>query len=1101
MTSPLRALIVDDSADDTELLLRELRRGSYDPVHLRVDTAEGMLAALSAGTWDIVFSDFTMLQFSAFDALAELRNSGQDIPFIIISGTVGEDRAVTAMKAGAHDYILKGNLHRLVPAVERELRQASLRAQRKQAEEALQDAEARYRLLFEQSPDAILLVDVATGQVIEANERAWMQLGYTREEFAHLRISDYEALEKPEETTKHMRTVASEGRDSFDTLHRMKTGEIRNVHVWTKTIILSGRRLFYAIFQDMTERTRENALLHLQSAALNAAANAMIITDRGGQIEWVNPAFSELTGYAVEEAIGKNPRELVKSGAHDELFFKNLWDTILSGHVWRGEITNRRKDGSLYLERETITPVRDTHGEIAHFIAVKRDLTEEKELEAQFLQAQKMESVGRLAGGIAHDFNNLLNVINGTAVLALEQLREDDPLRGDLNEIRRAGERAASLTSQLLAMSRRQILKPEVVDLSALVTDMRSMLQRLISEDIELVVVPAKGSCAVQADPGQVEQVVMNLAVNARDAMPTGGTLRMETQAVEVAATDGAAHAAGKAGPYVLLTVSDSGFGMDEATRMRIFEPFFTGWKTSMQADADGFLRGRQAVPAWRGLAVATEYLAHRLRDTRFWYIQLLVAIGTISHYSIEEFGYTDPLETMHNLTIMLYLLPLLYAALTFGWEGAIFTAIWAAVLTSPSTWIWHHSGYHWFSEVSQLFVTLSVGIIVAWRVDRETEQRRRAETTSAELALLNEIGGSLSYAPDVERELPLMLRRLADGLSCTFVWICLSAESEGGAPLILQEPAHAGSSTSRGTILDCHRELKERHQSTIVRGKLVAVSLLGEDRMLGSLGGVTTEADGWTAERLGLLTTIAAQVGVALENARLYRERQESLQSYVRQVTQAQEEERRRIARDLHDETAQELVQLTRKLEELRRDVEPALGPSVDHLLAKTRDALSSVRRFSRDLRPSVLDDLGLVAALETTVEEVDRRLPQGARVEVVGTPRRVDLAVEVALFRIGQEALRNVEKHARAKSVAVGLVFADDLIRLSVTDDGDGFTTPANAATDLPRRGKLGLVGMRERAELVGASFDLQSAPGLGTRITVDVPQGRGVGPASPS
>lgn len=520
-----------------------------------------------------------------------------------------------------------------------------------------------------------------------------------------------------------------------------------------------------------------------------------------------------------------------------------------------------------------------------------------------------------------------------------------------------------------------------------------------------------------------------------------------------------------------------------------------------MQANADGLLRGHQAGPAWRGLAAATEYLGHRLRDRRFWYIQLLVAIGTISHYAIEVFGYTDPMETMHNVTILLYLLPLLYAALIFGWEGAIFTAIWAALLTSPSTWIWHHSGYHWFSEISQLFVTLSVGIIVAWRVDLETAQRRRAETTSAELALLNEIGGSLSYAPDVEHELSHVLHRMTDGLSCTSVWICLGPESEGRTPLVLEESTQAGPSASRSTILDCDRELRERHQATIVRGKLVAVSLLGEDRMLGSLGGVTTEADGWTAERLGLLTTIAAQVGVAVENARLYRERQESLQSYVRQVTQAQEEERRRIARELHDETAQELVQLTRALEELRRDVEPALGPSVDHLLAKTRETLSSVRRFSRDLRPSVLDDLGLVAALETTVEEVDRRLPLGARVEVVGTPRRVDLAVEVALFRICQEALRNVEKHARAKSVAVGLIFADDLIRLSVTDDGDGFTTTANPATELPRRGKLGLVGMRERAALVGASFDLQSAPGLGTRITVDVPQGHGVGPASSS
>ena len=449
---PLRAMIVEDSEDDTGLLLRELRRGSYDPVHLRVETAETMSAALADRAWDIVFSDFTMPQFNAFAALAQLHKSGQDIPFIIISGTIGEDRAVTAMKAGAHDYILKGNLKRLLPAVERELREARMRASRKQAEDALR----------------------------------------------------------------------------------------------------------------------------LQSAALNATSNAIIITDRNGTIEWVNPAFTALTGYSAVDAIGKNPRELVKSGVHAQVFYKDLWDTILAGNVWHGEVTNRRKDGSLYSEEQSITPVKDARGEIAHFVEITRDLTEKKQLEAQFLQSQKMEVVGRLAAGIAHDFNNLLNVINGTAVLASEELREGDPLRADLEDIRRAGERAASLTRQLLSFSRQQIVKPDVFDLSTLVTDLSSMLRRVIGEDIDLVVVPARSPCSVSADPGQIEQVIMNLVVNARDAIPAHGTLRVESQAIELDETHSASHPSAKPGPYVRLTVSDSGLGMDEATRARIFEPFFT---------------------------------------------------------------------------------------------------------------------------------------------------------------------------------------------------------------------------------------------------------------------------------------------------------------------------------------------------------------------------------------------------------------------------------------------------------------------------------------------------------------------------------------------
>jgi PAS domain S-box-containing protein len=337
-----------------------------------------------------------------------------------------------------------------------------------------------------------------------------------------------------------------------------------------------ARGTFVAVFDDITERKRAEAELRLQSAALNAAANGIVITDRDGSIAWINPAFTALTGYSAEEAIGKNPRELVKSGVHDQAFYKHLWDTILTGNVWHGEMTNRRKDGTLYAEDMTITPVKDAGGEITHFIAIKRDLTEEKRLEAQFLQAQKMESVGRLAGGIAHDFNNLLTVINGTADLASMKLREGDPLRTVFLHIRQAGDRAASLTRQLLAFSRKQIMKPEVLNLSTLVADLRSMLQRLIREDIDLVVVPAQDLGSVRADPGQIEQVVINLVVNARDAMPDGGTLTIETRDVQLDEAQAGMHPSMQPGPHVMLAVSDTGVGMDEATRMRIFEPFFT---------------------------------------------------------------------------------------------------------------------------------------------------------------------------------------------------------------------------------------------------------------------------------------------------------------------------------------------------------------------------------------------------------------------------------------------------------------------------------------------------------------------------------------------
>ncbi|MDP2319435.1 MAG: PAS domain S-box protein [Acidobacteriota bacterium] len=333
-----------------------------------------------------------------------------------------------------------------------------------------------------------------------------------------------------------------------------------------------------AIQRDITERKHAEESLRLQSAALNAAPDAIVITDRAGGIEWVNPAFTQLTGYTAEEALGKSPRDLVKSGKHASAFYKQLWETIRAGRTWRGEIINRRKDGRLYTEDQTVTPIRDASGAITHFVAIKKDMTEHLQLEAQFRQAQKMESVGQLASGIAHDFNNLLTVINGMADLVLAQVSQDDPVHADVQEILHAGERAATLTRQLLAFSRQQILEPRVLSLNTVVAGMESLLRRLLGEDIDLMVMLTPGVSHVKVDPGQIEQVITNLAVNARDAMPLGGELIIETHNVTIDEDYTPEHGVVMPSPgsYVLLAVSDSGVGMDEATRARIFEPFFT---------------------------------------------------------------------------------------------------------------------------------------------------------------------------------------------------------------------------------------------------------------------------------------------------------------------------------------------------------------------------------------------------------------------------------------------------------------------------------------------------------------------------------------------
>jgi two-component system cell cycle sensor histidine kinase/response regulator CckA len=441
--------------------------------------------------------------------------------------------------------------------------------------------EARVAGILQTSVDGILTTD-ARGIILQFNAGAEKIFGYTAREVVGQNID----LLLPERArTAHEGHVArfaagpegsrATGQDA-QLEGRRKNGEIFPADISISKLAEGDDTMLTAVVRDATERTRAEADLHLQSTALNAAADPMFITDRDGTIAWINAAFTEGTGYSAEEAIGRNTRALLRSGGHDRAFYKELWDTILAGKVWRGEMTNRRKDGSLYPETQTITPVRNARGEISHFIAVERDLTKDKKLQAQFLQAHKMESVGRLAGGVAHDFNNLLSVIIGWTEMALTDLPADHPVRESLEEVIKAGEGAASLTTQLLAFSRQQLVEPTLFHPNDLVVETDKMLRRLIGEDIEMVTRTDPELGTVKMDRGQFDQVLMNLVVNARDAMPEGGKLTIETANVVLDAEYSRKNPGMTPGEYVMLAVSDSGVGMSDEIKTHIFEPFFT---------------------------------------------------------------------------------------------------------------------------------------------------------------------------------------------------------------------------------------------------------------------------------------------------------------------------------------------------------------------------------------------------------------------------------------------------------------------------------------------------------------------------------------------
>jgi PAS domain S-box-containing protein len=316
--------------------------------------------------------------------------------------------------------------------------------------------------------------------------------------------------------------------------------------------------------------------LRLQTAALDATANAIVIADISGTIIWANPAFTRLTGFPVSYAAGRRPAELLKSGRHEPEFYRRMWRTILAGEIWQGEVVNRRMDGSLYTEDMTITPVTNESGVVTHFIAVKQDITQRKQLEEQFRQAQKMESIGRLAGGVAHDFNNQLSVILGHTDIALESLDPSHPVRDDLEAVRQAARRSSDLTRQLLTFARKKSVSPRVLDLNERVHASLRMLQRLIGENIRLDWTPAEPLWPVRADPTSIDQILTNLCVNARDAIPDVGTIGITTANVLLQPDDCAGVPDAAPGAYVLLDVTDSGSGIDPSILSSIFEPFFT---------------------------------------------------------------------------------------------------------------------------------------------------------------------------------------------------------------------------------------------------------------------------------------------------------------------------------------------------------------------------------------------------------------------------------------------------------------------------------------------------------------------------------------------
>jgi PAS domain S-box-containing protein len=453
-----------------------------------------------------------------------------------------------------------------------------LRADR--AERVVRENQARYRNLVEGTEDLVLQLD-QSGTISFANRGAARALGIPSESLIGMAFAD---ILPPGERELHERMLQDwrgGGEDhALEARHEGAGGRVLDV-LWRVTAITDpsdGSQGFNAIGRDVTRLRAAGAERRMLSAAIEQTGEIVIVTNAQGTIEYVNPAFEQVTGFSRAEAIGRTPA-ILKSGEHEPAFYRELWETIRSGRSWRGRLTNRRKDGTLYVEDAVISPVRDDAGWVTHYVGVMRDISAAVQLQERLQQAEKLEAIGMLAGGIAHDFNNLLTPILGYAELLEMQSASADPSQAAIREIHRAAADAQRLTEQLLTFGRKQRLEPSVIDLGELVARASQILRRAIREDVEIVITRGDEPSQVKVDVQQIEQVLMNLAVNAQDAMPTGGRMQIDTRTT-AASVQVLPNAGPASGTYAVLSVTDDGTGMDAETQARLFEPFFTTKET-----------------------------------------------------------------------------------------------------------------------------------------------------------------------------------------------------------------------------------------------------------------------------------------------------------------------------------------------------------------------------------------------------------------------------------------------------------------------------------------------------------------------------------------
>jgi len=573
MTQPLRVLLVEDNATDAELVLRELRRAGFEPDWQRVDTEADYLASLDA-VLDIILSDYSMPQFSGLRALELLKERKLEIPFILVSATIGEETAVAAMRSGAADYLLKDRLTRLGQAVEHALEQKKLHAERRRAEEAMQQSEHKYRHLFESLSEAAFLIDAKSRRVLDVNLCAERLLGRTRTEILGMSEAN---LFPPTEAADYCAKLASTGARANGELDeaqvQSKDGTTIPVRVSLAPIKLYGRDLVLALMADITERKSAEERLLEQADIINRAQDAIVIRNFADyRVTFWNVGAERLYGWTASEAIGRSIVDLIAADPQDaETFTKVIGAT----GEFSGEVKQHTKDGKEIIVDGRATLISNPDGTPRSVLLINTDITEQKKLETQLLRAQRLESIGTLASGVAHDLNNILTPILMCAQTLRDGLADEDR-QSAISLIEESARRGANVVKQVLTFARgvegeRVLIKP-----SHLIEEMVDIARKTFPKSIEISGRYPDDLWSIEGDPTQLHQVLLNLSVNARDAMPNGGSLVVWAENFTIDEHYALMTPEARPGQFVALRVTDTGAGMPRAMIDKIFDPFFT---------------------------------------------------------------------------------------------------------------------------------------------------------------------------------------------------------------------------------------------------------------------------------------------------------------------------------------------------------------------------------------------------------------------------------------------------------------------------------------------------------------------------------------------